>query len=423
MIAKARRREIWGPYALVVLRLAGAGLGFVVSFWLSRQNPALFADFSILLILSVIFATVATLGFDVLLIRELSGASRFADVSRRDLVGFCLGVSILFGIAVSGLMYACLVHFYAGIAVVGFWRVLAAILLQCCCRIMVPILRVTERFVAAQLVESVLQQAVLVAAVLVFARPGSSTALVFDCFIAATGVTALYGAWSCRIYLRGAFDVRVIRPMRVRYFAIEGAVFLGSALLLMLNSRVDILYVSTVIDPTRFGAYRVAAQVFELSGIVSSTFLATYGPRIVQLLRERNLAAVQGILRPATRLNCMLMAAGTLLAAVIGRPIVGWLFPAYPDLYGFVLIFLIFRSLSLLFPSGSTLLDLADRQRLSLMSVGISLAVTCVLLPLAYRLGGAYGVAILVGAVLVVRNYIVNRLAVRYVGIGTTVLA
>lgn len=411
----------WGPYVLVLLRLVGAALGFVVSFWLSRQNPVLFAEFSVLLILSVLFATVATLGFDVLLIRELSGSARFGDVSRRDLVGFCLGTSLLFGAVVSVVMYLCLDHFYSGIAQVGFWRVMLAILLQCCCRIMVPILRVGERFVAAQLVESVLQQAVLVVAVLVFARPDSSTALVFDCFIGATGLTALYGLWSCRSHARTGLGVRALRHERVRYFAVEGVMFLGSALLLMLNSRVDILYAGTLLDPTRFGAYRVASQVFELSGIVSSTFLATYGPRIVQLLRVRDFPAVRAILLPATRLNFLLMTGATILAVLIGRPIVALAFPAFPDLYGFVLVFLAFRSVSLLFPSGGTLLDLGDRQRLSLASVAVSLAVTCVLLMPASRAGGAYGIATLVGTVLVLRSYVVNRLAIRHIGIGTTV--
>jgi O-antigen/teichoic acid export membrane protein len=396
-------------------------MGFVVSFWLSRQNPGLFAEFSILLILSVIFAAIATLGFDALLIRELSGSARFSDVPRRDLVGFCVVVSVIVGGIASVLMYACIEQFYGSIAGVGFWRVLTAILLQCCCRIMVPILRVSERFVAAQLVESVLQQAVLVVAVVIFVRYNSSLSLVFDCFILATGITVLYGVWNCRSHLGRSISIRAIRPARVRYFAIEGVMFLGSALLLMLNSRVDILYISTLFDPTRFGAYRVAAQVFELSGIVSSTFLATYGPRIVRLLREHDYESIQRILQPATRLNCLLMVAATILAALIGQPIVTLLFPAFPDLYGFVLIFMIFRSISLFFPSGSTLLDLADRQRLSLVSVAISLAATCILLPVASRLSGAYGVAILVGIVLVTRSYAMNRMAIRYVGIGTTV--
>ena len=411
-----------GPYLLVMLRLAGAALGFVVSFWLSQQNPALFAGFSVLLILSTLFATVATLGFDVLLIRELSGPARFADVSRRDLVGFCAISSTLCAALVSGLMLLCLRHFYGSITDVGFGRIALAIGLQCCCRLTVPILRVSERFVAAQLVESVLQQAVLVAAVLLLIQPDSSAATAFDCFIVATGAAALYGFWSCRgLARRGFGSMRPIRRARVRYFAVEALIFLGSTLLLMLNSRVDILYVGRMLDPAGFGAYRVAAQVFELSGIVSSTFLATYASRIVQMLRQGDVAGIGRILLPATRLNFALMMAGTVLATLIGRPIVGLLFPAYPDLYGLVVMFLLFRSLSLLCPSGSTVLDLADRQRISLTSMVLSFFTLCLLMPLAMGVAGVYGVAALVGTILVARNVATTWLARRHAGIGTTV--
>jgi len=396
-------------------------MGFAVSFWLSRQNIDLFADFSVLIILSTLFATVATLGFDVLLIRELSGKSRFDDVSKIDLIGFCAIASTLISIFVSYVMWITIGKFYSSMLVVGYPRIFAAILFQCCCRLIVPILRIRAKFVAAQLVESVLQQAMIVILIVIFIVPTSKISQVFDCFIVGTLATAAFGIFKIGSDINKVKLVRPIKLHRIRYFSLEGGLFLGSALLLMMNSRIDILYLGAMISPDAFGAYRVASQVFELSGVVSSTFLATYGPRIAIMLREGDKFAVRDMLLTPTRMNFMLMVVGSIIFALIGRPFVLAIFPAFQDLYGLVLIFLTFRALSLLFPSGSTLLDLADHQRLSLASVAVSLMVAGALLPIANLFANAHGVAILVGTVLVARSYIVNRLAIRHVGIGPTV--
>lgn len=353
---------------LLVLRVLGALSGLVTSIILINFSIEIFTQFSIFLVIITLASTFAIYGMDIFLVREVSNPDPNIGLNSQGLQVFCqifvLCLSIVVGVIVSYILPL----IYHEVDAIPRHIVILCIILQSVSKVRVSILRNCEKYISAQLVEAGLQPALFLALVIVVWVFAIEPNRIFSLFLVTCALNAIFAVAATGLHLKFSVEEFIGKSRDLIYIIKESGIFLISTFSFILSNRVDLLLLVSVLNVSEFAVYRVAAQVFELSTIVSTTFLATYAAKIASFIGSGDQYQLKKFLSSGIKINFVIMFIAATLFTFMGSHICDIIFPSLSGVYIAISLFVWFRTLIMIAPAGSLLLDLSRNQQYPLLS-------------------------------------------------------
>lgn len=408
---------------IMSLRITGAVGGLAASMILVNLDTNVFVNFSIFLVIVTLASTFSIFGLDILLIRELSNRNHCLKMSNESLLQICVIASLFISVLSAVLTIIMAPKIYENLDVVNPVVIFVSIVSLALSKICVPILRNEKYYLAAQLIEAGLQPSLFLLLIIggIFIKIPIN--YIFDAFMVSTIFTSTIGVFY--IYKICEFRRLKISPRleEVKYLGKESFSFLASTFSFILSNRVDVLIFVIIFSKLDFATYRLSAQVFELSAIVSTTFLATYASTIASELKKGSYRNLQLFLVKGIRLNFIFMIVGTIIFIIIGNIICQILFPEVSNVYSSICLFLVARLLTMFVPSGNLILDLSGKQWIPLIG-NVMLIFAIVLLALIFGQNlSLYGAIFLVGILHVLRNIFNEIFSKKITGVNISIFS
>jgi O-antigen/teichoic acid export membrane protein len=319
--------------ATFAIRVAAVGLEFLSLLALARLlDGAAYGSYALAMTLVTIFAVPAAVGFDRLVVRELSAFQALGDwahahglLRRAFVIVLTASVAAAFATWIAGR----LILEPAGADATRALIVAAALVpLLALARLRQASLQGLGHVAAGLAPEFLLQPAIviLLAAIAALwpAVPRSATLAVGFQF-AAAAAALLLGAWFLRRRLPPM--LRAAAPLyRGRAWWTAGITFMGLVLMTTALTNVDTVLVGRLVGNAEAGTYKVAAQLAMLVGLPLTAISIAMAPVIAALhasgrteeLRMRSSAAARVIAVAAVAVACAVALGGRWILAAFG---------------------------------------------------------------------------------------------------------
>lgn len=288
--------------AAAAIKLIGAVLSFGFSFLVARSlGPAGTGSFALAQTTALVGSTVALIGLDYVMLRDMAGSVRAGDTATARGVARTAAITVIVSAAITGILVALIggkaLAFY-GQGVDNRLLLLAglAVLPLAMNRIAITALRGAGGILAAQWFDG--PQAMLLAVAILAALVMAGSPV--DAF----GVTLLYFAVSTTtaaaaggLYLRKSRHWAVAHPTPVMPMLRQGWQISFIVLSRMMVDWLTLVSLSASHSVTETGIFRTAWQITSLIALIVITFDTVSGPRIAAAHRVGDRATIRRILR------------------------------------------------------------------------------------------------------------------------------
>lgn len=413
------------------LQVAAIGFAFVTSVVLARLlGPAGYGAFAFAIALLHLLSIPASLGMSKLLIRNVSAyASRSDPGLTAGLLKRADQLTLTAGIIAAGLAFVASLALADGadpLMIQAFWMMLPAVPLLVLTRTKQAALQGLKQIVRGQLPENLfLPGLFLLLVVTWWLLPGveldPTTAVGLN--VVATGV-ALYAA--VRLLRRYVpTDVRSAEPeFKTRRWLRSALPLLFVTGLHVVNSRTDVIMLGAIDGAESVGLYNVAARGAAFVGFFLTASERAIGPTIASLYENDALDRLQALLTWVTRSVVVLSLPTALVFILFGDWILSFVYgPTFSAAHGALAILSGSHLAAVAMGTVYLLLIMTGRERLAAVGVGMSAVLNVVLNAALIPFFGIVGAAIATGASLVLWNAILAVIAIRRIGVNSTIIA
>jgi len=419
----------WNTAGTFLLKVASAGLSFLISLILARRLGAVgYGAYSYAIALVGLLAIPAIMGLDRLLIRNIASYQvQSAWGMMKGLLRWANGMALILSLAIAALSFLAGITFAKGMD----RQMLSAFLVAL---ILLPILTLTRlrqaslqglhKIIPGQLPELLLQPAlfiILLMASYLSLRRGLSVELVLLLHITAAVCAFVVGAWL--LYTNLPQDVRMATPTYHKQTWIVSAtpLFLFAAMQTV-NSQADIILLGAIKGAKAVGIYSAANRLAALISVILIAVNTPLAPTVARLYAEGDMKRLQEVITKTVR-----------LITLVSLPLAGSML-----LFGdrFLLIFsseflrgrtaLSILSIGQIFNAtmGSVglILTMTGYERYAAMGVGISAVLNIILNACFIPLWGMEGAALATSISMIALNIALALVVKRKLGINSTIL-
>ena len=415
---------------VVAIRVAGAGVSFLVSIFLARSaGPTIFGIYVVIVASATLLATAGALGWPGLVTRESAAAlalrdwARLRGVVRFSILSACLAASLV--MAVSGsLVYSGIVTYPPLKEANGLTLIVGGMLVPLLAASLVRagILRGLRQVLRADLPDMVFRPATMLFLLVIVSvtqpgQPANSLETVLTCQLAATAVAFVIGF----AFLKRALppDGPAIRPARWMQTATP---FWLIAQVGLLMHQVPLYLLGTLAPPEQLGLFAIAAQ---FAGIISLCSVAIEMPlqgRFAEAWALNDKYEAERVARNAGRIGLIVaVLCGGILIFFADRLLVvaG---PAYAEAASPLRILVLGHIFYALSGPCRIALSMSGEERIVLIAVFSTLCATVVVALATIPIFGAIGAAVAGASSLVLLNVILQFCCWWRLGISTSPL-
>lgn len=275
-----------------ILKFFGLGIAFIFQILLGRVlNPELYGKYTMYLTYSTVFSIITILGMDSNLIKEIA---RFEGdlIKEKTLLRFSTQTSLLITIAVAGILL--LIRQFIGFSSFGLLLLLSMIVIKSMIAILDGYLQGKGNVVLVTLLKSVINNIlkIMLFVILILLNIDSLNAALFS-FLLSEIVTIMLRTShviskpSKKINSKLTFSLEE-KKIFIKY-SLTVALISGIGLMLQ---NVDKIMISTYLDLTRVGIYKVTQNYVVLISVFVTPFIA-FWPVISKLYKENNINQIQ----------------------------------------------------------------------------------------------------------------------------------
>jgi O-antigen/teichoic acid export membrane protein len=395
-----------------MITMIGVACAFVTQLLLARiLSPDAYGVFSFISSLSILIGVFALFGFQNSLVRLISGEAGQAirAVAKFSIV-FTFVLAVVFGVLAFGALYVLGYGqtYGASSFVIGGVLVVAFVGL----RMAAALMRGMNFTAQSVLYESGLREILLLAglgAVLLLGGGIDTGAQALMILAVAGIVAALIGLGHSfyRVLKCGVDEAQPAQDWRY-WLKISFPMMLVIVAQRMMR-RCDIVILGLMVSPSLVGAYAIAAQFADVSGIGQKVVYAIFGPRAAALYKAGDLAALRQVYNQV-RWYGIFYVAGLSLLIAIGAPFVlGFFGAGYGAGYYALLILLAGQLINMCYGPVGLLMIMSAYENQAMRYTGAAALANVVLNPVAILFWGLEGAALVTAVSIVIRGAVSYR--------------
>jgi O-antigen/teichoic acid export membrane protein len=397
LAALKARPNIVEAVAAAAIKLVGAGLSFGFSFLIARSlGPTGSGSFALAQTTALVGATVAMLGLDYVMLRDMAGNIRAGDPAAARGVARTAALTVaLTALLVGAVIAVTGTSALAATQTTGGTRLLLlagiAVLPLAMNRVAITALRGQGGILAAQWLDgpqAMLLAVGLLAAILVAGQPVTAFGVTL-LFFAASTTTALAAGG---LYLARSRSWPAATPAPVGPMLRQGWQISFVVLSRMMVDWITLISLGATHSVAETGLFRTAWQITSLIALVVLSFDTVAGPRIAAAHRVGDTATIRQIMRQSVR--TMMVISAPLLIVILVWPewLLGLFGPEFPAAATALRILALGQIVNIVAgPVGAVLLMTGEERwsaRTSVVGLGL-LGLACVTIIPAYGINGA----------------------------------
>ena len=397
----------------IAIRVAGVGLGFVVTFFIGRtMGPEANGQYGIITQTGMFLSIVCVGGIDLSVVRSFSAATAHGVLPSRHsltrLFGYGLALIVVLCVAILILHDVVTEQLLDNSAVPGALLFLCAILFsRAATRLTSSILRSQKVYIFGQVVEVLIIPGIIIAGMILGVTRTlyeilASTAIA-GLIAAAIGVAASYRKTSAA---PGALDI-AMRPLLKR----AGPLW-GVAVSKNLSDWYSLAVVAATLSLYDAGVFRVAMQVATALPIITIGIFSVFSPQIGAAHAREDYATIARLARSATLLSTVLVIPCGVLVLLLAPQALAFIGPEFREGSTVLQVLIIGQICYVCTGPSGLVLAMTGNERINLMLTIVSLVALLVGLPLAAQYSGLLAMVITMSVILVLRN-IASLVAVR----------
>jgi O-antigen/teichoic acid export membrane protein len=428
--ARFARRLVKGAAGTAGLHVTAIGLAFVTSVVLARvMGPEGYGAYSYAISLLYLLGVPAILGFDQLVIREVSS---YRTSSRHSLAAGLLDradqLVLLFSVGLAAAGWAVsrfLLEDPDPLMLVTFWTVLPALPLLSLLRVRRAALQGLQKVVRGQFPETVIHPTAFLAAVgVVLLLPDAELdpVLAVALNVAGFAVALVWAACLLRVHLPES--VRTASPdYETRAWLSAAVPLLFVASLQVINSRTDVIMLGAFRGAEPVGIYNVASRGAEFVTFFMMAANRSLAPTVAELHEEGDRERLQRLVTTVARVVLGLSLPVALTFFLFGDSILGWVYgDAFREGHAALAVLSAAHLGNVAAGSVTVLLMMTGHERDAAVGVGIGAALNVTLNALFIPLWGLLGAAVATGISLVAWNVVFAVMVHRRLDIHPTAL-